>query len=239
LRQVIDDTRPWLERRRLVRKGPGCGEAAVAALAKRLKGRLPDDVRAFLLAVEPIPMFHRGKVRDDGPGEFFFYGPNARELRWQSLAKWAPEADWHDARGLAIGQTGYGDVLYWVEGHRAHPDGCIAVDDHEVAMGDLQYAVLARSLAELVAKVVHIKGLSPGLMDDPLDDDDDDDDGDGEDEDDDSDFDLDFGAASQLLFNQEYAELNPTSARGKAAPASASQATARSTNPAACSTPNS
>jgi Leucine-rich repeat (LRR) protein len=49
-------------------------------------------------------------------------------------------------------------------------------------------------------------------MDEPLDSDDEDD----------SDFDLDFdaGVASQLLFNQEYAELNPTSARGKVAPAS-------------------
>jgi hypothetical protein len=209
LGQVLEDGRPWLQRRRIIRKGGGSRASAVAAADKRLGEPLPRDVRDFLLAIQPVPMF-KDDLDEDGPSEFFFYGPEPPELRWQSLAEWAPKPDWIGARGLAIGQTGYGDGLYWVTGHRVHRDGCIAVFDHELAMGDLPYFVVARSLSEFIAKVVHSKGLSPGGDDeDDLDDFEDDDQGD------DMDLlaDLDNDVENMRLFAKEYAELNPATKR--------------------------
>ena len=175
-----------------------------------LGGPLPPDVREFLLAVQPIPTFADGKPNQDGPTEFFFYGPDRPELRWESLAGWAPKPDWIGARGLAIGQTGYGDGLYWVTGHRLHPDGCIAMSDDELAMGDLPCFVVARSLAEFIAKVVHSKGLSPGGGDaDDLDD--------FEDEGEDIDLlaDLDDDVENMPAVRGEYAELNPATRKHK------------------------
>jgi hypothetical protein len=216
LREVLAECRRWLVRKRIVKKGGGCGEVELTAAEKRMGRRLPADVRAFLEEVRPIPMFKDGELNEDGPSEFFFYEPEQPEMRWRSLAEWGPSADWRGAEGLAIGQTGYGDALFWVRGHRVHPDGCVAVDDHEVAMGDLRYAVLARSLSELIAKVVHLKGLSPGLLDDDFDDVEDEDGedfaGDELEEEDGGDT---FGLAEQELFDREYGELNPTSKKGR------------------------
>ncbi|HET6249802.1 MAG TPA: hypothetical protein VFE47_19085 [Tepidisphaeraceae bacterium] len=156
-------------------------------------------MRQFLLAVQPIPMWPddgKGGLNEAGPDEFFFYGAERSELKWQSLSDWVPESDWSAASGLAIGQSGYGDAFFWVKGHRVHPDGCIAIDDHE---GDPQYYVLARSLPEFVGKVVRLKGLSPRALDDF-----DDDEGDEEDI-----ADM-FSTENLELFRAEHAELNPT-----------------------------
>ena len=203
LGQVLADSRPWLQRRRIIAKGAGSRPSALAGAEKRLGQPLPRDVHEFLQSAQPIPMFRDGKLNEDGPPEFFFYGPGQSELRWESLAEWMPKPDWSNARGLAIGQTGYGDMLYWVAGHRVHPDGCIAVFDHELAMGDLPYFVVARSLSEFIAKVVYCKGLSPG----------------GDDDDEDlENFDLaDFenDANNMGLFANEYAELNPVTRKYK------------------------
>ena len=103
-----------------------------------------------------------------------------------------------------------------MKGHRVHPDGCVAVFDHELAMGDLPYFVVARSLSEFIAKVVHCKGLSPGGDDD--DDLDDFEDGEGEDgegEDIDLLADLDNDVENMTLFFREYAELNLTTRKHK------------------------
>ena len=215
LSKVLADSRRWLQRKRIIKKGGGCRESTLAAAEKRLGQPLPADVREFHREIQPITMFKDGDLNDDGPEEFYFFSPDQAEMKWHSLSKWVPSSDWSRAQGLAIGQTGYGDTLFWVRGHRVHADGCIAVDDHELSMGDLQYAVLARSLSELIAKMVHLKGLSPGLTDDldDWDDDEEDNDGDdglGEDEGDDI-----FGSADQDLFDREYGELNPASTKGR------------------------
>jgi hypothetical protein len=90
-----------------------------------------------------------------------------------------------------------------------HPDGCIAVFDHERAMGDLLCFVVARSLSEFIAKVVHCKGLSPGGdAEDDLDDFADDE---GEEIDLLADWDND--AENMKLFAREYAELNPATTK--------------------------
>jgi hypothetical protein len=211
LSNVLADSRRWLQRKRIIRNGGGCRESVLADAEKRLGQPLPSDVREFHREAQPVPMFKDGDLSDDGPGEFYFYSPDQPQMKWHSLSEWVPSPDWSRAQGLAIGQTGYGDTLFWVKGHRVHQDGCIAVDDHEISIGDLQYAVLARSLSELIAKVVRLKGLSPGLGDD-LDDleDEDEDDDLGEDEGDDV-----FGLADQDLFDREYGELNRASEKGR------------------------
>jgi len=211
---VIADSRPWLVRKRLIKKGGGCSPAVLEAAAKRVKGALPAEVREFLFLVEPISMFKEGELNDEGPGEFFFYHPKQSEFKWHSLVEWVPQTDWSGARGLAIGQSGYGDAIFWVMGHRAHPDGCIAVHDHEVAMGDLQCAVFARSLSEFIAKIVCLKGLSPDAMDDDYDDLIDDDE-EPEEEDLADNLEGMFDFAGQEMFDEEYGELNPTSERGR------------------------
>lgn len=211
LRQVLAESRRWLERKRIIQKGGGLQESVLAAAEKRLGQPLPGVVRQFLLEVQPIPMFRDGELNEDGPDEFYFYRPEHSEFRWHALCGWMPQSDWSEAQGLAIGQTGYGDALYWVKGHRIHPDGCIAVDDHEVAMGDLQCAVLARSLSEFIAKVVHLKGLDPGALDYDLDNFAGDEEDEGTDGGDEEDV---FGLAGQKLFDEEYAELNATSKKG-------------------------
>ena len=204
LAAVLAESRPWLQSKRIIREGGGCRASALAAAGERLGQPLPPDIHQFLLALKPIPMFENGAFSDDGPSEFFFYGPLQPELRWEPLAEWEPKADWAGARGLAFGQTAYGDGLYWVIGHRTQPDGCIAVFDHELAMGDLMSFVIARSLPEFISKVVHARGLSPG---------DDDDMDDFEDDDADLLADIHVDVENLRLFAKEYAELNPTSAK--------------------------
>jgi hypothetical protein len=204
LAQVLADTRPWLARKRIIEKGGGgCPGSILTVAEKRLKRPLPPELREFFFAVRPVKIF-----AEPGPSDFGFYRPEQPELQWHSLSQWPPQPDWIRAEGLAIGQSLYGDLLLWVTGHRTHPSGCIVVNDHELAMGDLPNPVIARSLSEFIAKVVHVKGLTPGNLDDDLDDDDEDIDGLGGLDEDDP-----FGLVASELFNQEYAELNPTSTK--------------------------
>lgn len=206
LEQVLAESRAWLTNERIIAVGLGFNDVEIAAAERRLRRPFPEEVRELYRTYRPVRVFSK-----DGPEEFGFYQLDQLELRWESLGHddAVPVEDWARAEGLVIGQSLYGDPIFWVRGHRTRPDGCVMVFDHELAMGDLFFAVVARSLAEFVGKVVCLRGLNgrpdslEDLTDHPI--------LNAKDED----LMSIVNADSRLdLFKAEYAELNPTSKAG-------------------------
>lgn len=167
LKQVLAASRPWLRKQHIIASGGGYSEADIADAEKRMGRSLPLEIQEFYRSMCPVRIFS-----DDGPEEFGLYQLAQTELRWEVLGHEdaIPFEDWARAEGLAFGQTLYGDPIFWVRGHRSQPDGCIMIFDHEQAMGDVHFAIFARSLGEFLNKIVFLKGLDGGNAVDELDD---------------------------------------------------------------------
>ena len=192
LEAVLADARPWLLQHRIIRRATP-ELKAVADLETKLGRPLPDELRTLWSLVVPNP-----SDADEKPIDFSFEPPDGN-VSWQSLAgdEFKPPENWINANGLAIGQTVLGDDIYYTLGHRVYPQGCLVLFSHDAANGGLLLAVIARSLAELISKVVHLNGIrSDGgeELDDqpagrwplPL-----------------------TGRQKQALYDAEFAELNP------------------------------
>lgn len=208
LKQVLATSRPWLKKKQIIASGGGYSDAEIARAEQRIGRPLPLEISEFYRAVRPLEIFS-----DDGPAGFGFYQIQQPELCWKMLGHddAVPVEDWANAQGLSFGQSLYGDPIFWVKGHRTQPDGCIMIFDHEQAIGDVYFAILARSLSEFLGKIVFLNGLDGG---DPLEDLEDDQILNSED--DELLAILNQDGDKYELFRKEYRELNPTTQRHRA-----------------------
>ncbi|HET6248584.1 MAG TPA: SMI1/KNR4 family protein [Tepidisphaeraceae bacterium] len=197
LSDVLADSRGWLCKRRIIEDGGGASESAIAAAEARLGRPLPDDIRELHRCFRFMRIFSA-----DGPEDFGLYSIEQDEISWERPTDAIPAQDWENAEALLIGQNHYGDSLFWVTGHRTQPDGCIGICDHELAIGNLQFAIMARSLAEFIAKIVIVGGLT-GAFEYEL-----------ELDDDWEPLEQRLGLAALTLISNEYDELNPSALQG-------------------------
>jgi hypothetical protein len=173
IRDVLAAVRPTFVSLAVVEPIGGCSEEEIAKAERRLGRSLPQPVREFYQAMRPT------EVLGGEPKEFGFYPLGSTELAWRSMEGAEPAADWISSRGLALGQSTYGDPFWWVEGHRVISNGSIVLLDHEGGLGgDVMFVHFARNFAEFLAKVAYFRDLYPPPGD--------------------------------ALFQQEYAELNPS-----------------------------
>jgi hypothetical protein len=153
---AIDAGMSWLASKGMIAPGGGCDEAQIARVERQMGFALPTDLHWFYRRVRPK------KSPDKEDGFSFFPLKELGKGKWITLEDVEPAADWANAQALMIGEDVTGSVLLWVRGHSRLPDGAIAGFHHDGGYwDDLAIGVVARSLGELISKVVCCNGLFP------------------------------------------------------------------------------
>lgn len=156
LGMVLASVKPIFASLLSVESSGGHSDLEIISAERRIGTPLPEAIREFYRAMRPTPIFNPPQR------EFGFYPLNSTELAWHSMQGAEPEEAWSSARGLALGQSTYGDPFWWIEGHRFLPDGSITLLDHEDGVGgEVLFVHFARSFPEFIAKVAHFRGRYP------------------------------------------------------------------------------
>jgi hypothetical protein len=161
IQDAIAIARPFLIAQNIVEPTGGYAEEAIATAEKRLGAPIPADVREFQRAFRPTDVY--GSRTD---ADFGFYALGSKEFVWQPMEEAEPSEDWKAAKGLALGQSTFGDPFWWIRGHRWIPDGSIVLLDHDGGMClDIVFVYFARSFAEFLARVTHFGSLYSNAAD--------------------------------------------------------------------------
>jgi hypothetical protein len=165
--QVVNDHRDLLVRAGMIEEGPGHSAKEIQEFRAGQAEPAPPELIELYRAARPR------QIGADHWPNIGLFTLSDEEPRWHALLEERPhpidiiwwrdepvpedvEAQWRTAKGFELGGTPFFDRLFILKGHASVPDGSILLTDHE---SDHPMAIVARSLAEYLARFCHFDGL--------------------------------------------------------------------------------